>query len=89
MSADTIVTVMRDAVLTVLKCSLPMLGAALLIGILVSIFQAATQINEQTLAFVPKVIGVFLMLLVCIGFIISETVGFFERMHAFLSQLLI
>jgi flagellar biosynthetic protein FliQ len=45
-------------------CSAPMLVIAMLVGLLVSIFQAATQINEQTLTFVPKIVAVFLTLLI-------------------------
>ncbi|MDL2217231.1 flagellar biosynthetic protein FliQ [Christensenellaceae bacterium OttesenSCG-928-M15] len=81
MSASLISGVMQDAIMVILKCSLPMMLAALLIGVIISIFQAATQINEQTLSFVPKIIGVFLTLLVTIGYIIAETTGFMTRLY--------
>ncbi|MDO5111912.1 MAG: flagellar biosynthesis protein FliQ [Clostridia bacterium] len=88
MTQELIITVMRDAVMTVLKCSLPLLLAAMVIGIIVSIIQAATQVNEQTLAFVPKIIGVFLMLLFTSGYIVSELAGFFTRMYGYVTQLI-
>lgn len=71
-----ILTVIKDAVYVVLMASMPMLGAALAIGVLVSIFQATTQINEQTLAFVPKIIGILFALLIFGGWIISKVTDF-------------
>jgi type III secretory pathway component EscS len=53
----------RQAVEMTLLLAAPLLLAALLIGLIVSVFQAATQINEQTLSFIPKLVGVFLILL--------------------------
>lgn len=50
----------QDAVLTIIKLSAPLLGVALIVGLAISIFQATTQIQEQTLSFVPKIIAVFL-----------------------------
>src|SRR5262249_13971625 len=55
MTQDTVVSLVVDAMSLALKVALPMLLAALLIGLAVSIFQAATQIHEQTLSFIPKV----------------------------------
>ncbi|MBP7175808.1 MAG: flagellar biosynthesis protein FliQ [Thermoclostridium sp.] len=52
----------QDAVLTIIKLSAPLLGVALIVGLAISIFQATTQIQEQTLSFVPKIIAVFLAL---------------------------
>ncbi len=52
----------KDAVLTIIKLSAPLLGVALIVGLAISIFQATTQIQEQTLSFVPKIIAVFLAL---------------------------
>ena len=59
MSLEQISTIMQDMMLTTLIVSAPMLIAALLVGLVISVFQAATQINEQTLAFVPKIVVVF------------------------------
>ena len=52
----------REALLVVLKLGLPILGATLVVGILVSIFQAVTQVHELTLTFVPKILVVILIL---------------------------
>lgn len=59
MSLEQISTIMQDMMLTTLIVSAPMLLSALVVGLIISVFQAATQINEQTLAFVPKIVVVF------------------------------
>ncbi len=64
------------AVTLVLTASAPMLIAALVVGLIISIFQATTQIQEQTLAFVPKIIVIFLVLLVAGPWIITSLVDF-------------
>lgn len=88
MTQSMVITIFQDAVMTVLKCSMPMMAAALIIGVIVSIFQAATQISEQTLAFVPKIIGVFLALLVFMGYIMSQTSGLFIRLYDYMGQII-
>ena len=64
MSGDMAIQISRDALAMVMLISAPMLGLGLLVGILVSIFQATTQIQEQTLAFIPKIIAIFVAILV-------------------------
>lgn len=64
MSSDLAIQLGRDALYTVLLISAPMLGLGLLVGVLVSIFQAITQIQEQTLSFIPKIIAVFVAILI-------------------------
>lgn len=59
MTLELVTTLMQDMMMTTLIVSAPMLIAALVIGLLISVFQAATQINEQTLSFVPKIVVVF------------------------------
>jgi flagellar biosynthetic protein FliQ len=59
MSLEQMTTIMQDMMLTTLIVSAPMLLAALVVGLAISVFQAATQINEQTLSFVPKIVVVF------------------------------
>ncbi|GAB6068062.1 hypothetical protein JCM13664_13810 [Methylothermus subterraneus] len=64
MDADAVVTLAHDALWLALKLAAPILLAVLAIGLLVAVFQAATQINEMTLSFVPKLVGVALVLAV-------------------------
>lgn len=60
MNQDLVIDVARDSVLTVITVAGPLLLIALSVGLLVSIFQTITSIQEQTLAFVPKILAVFL-----------------------------
>ena len=57
MNQDIVVNLATNALTLAFKVALPMLGAGLCVGLLVSIFQAVTQIQEQTLAFIPKVVA--------------------------------
>jgi len=63
LTPEMAIDICRKAVTTVLSVAAPMLLAGLSVGLLVSIFQAATQINEQTLSFIPKVVAVLVTLL--------------------------
>ena len=63
MSQAEISRVVTEAVITVLMVSLPMLGIGLVVGLLISILQATTQVNEQTIVFVAKILSVFLALI--------------------------
>ena len=64
MSGDLVVQLGQQALMTVLLVSAPMLGLGLLVGLCVSVFQATTSIQEQTLAFIPKIIAVFVAILI-------------------------
>lgn len=88
MTTSMIITILQDAIMTVIKCALPMMLAAMAIGVIISIFQAATQISEQTLSFVPKIIGVFLTLLVSFGFIVSEASDLVIRIYGYMGQMI-
>ncbi|MDR1736018.1 MAG: flagellar biosynthesis protein FliQ [Oscillospiraceae bacterium] len=63
MSQEQVATLVRDAVMTILSVSLPMLGLGLAVGLILSVIQATTQINEQTIVFVAKIVCVFLALI--------------------------
>jgi len=79
-SQGDVIEVLTQAITTVVICAAPMLIVAMIVGLIVSIFQATTQINEQTLAFVPKIVAVMLALLVFGGFIFSTIGGFVTRL---------
>ena len=64
MSQDLAIQMGREALYMVMLVSAPMLGLGLIVGVVVSIFQATTQIQEQTLAFVPKILATFVAILV-------------------------
>ncbi len=76
MNTTIVIDICRRAVQTVLICAAPMLLVGMALGLLVSIFQAATQINEQTLTFVPKIVAVFVTLLIVGPWIIRVMLTF-------------
>lgn len=88
LSQTEILTVMEQAVRTTLVSSLPMLIAALAIGVLIAIIQATTQINEQTMAFVPKIIGILLAMLLFGGMILTNLTDYTTTLFESINQLL-
>lgn len=64
MSGDLVIQLAQEALMMVLLISAPMLGLGLLVGLAVSVFQATTSIQEQTLAFIPKIVAVFVAILI-------------------------
>ena len=59
-----VLDIMREALIMIIKVSLPILLSGLVVGLIVSIFQTATSIQEQTLAFIPKIIAVFVAIII-------------------------
>jgi flagellar biosynthetic protein FliQ len=76
MSPEVVVGVARQAIQVTLLVSLPILGIGLVVGVLVSLVQAATQIQEMTLTFVPKIISIFVGLLLLLPWIMSQLMSF-------------
>ncbi len=68
----------RDAVIVFLKISLPIMLAALVVGLVISLFQALTQIQEPTLSFVPKIIAIFAVLIIFLPYIGNQLSNFSE-----------
>ncbi|MBP3230670.1 flagellar biosynthesis protein FliQ [Anaerovibrio sp.] len=64
MSGDLVIQLAQEALRVVLLVSAPMLGLGLMVGLMVSVFQATTSIQEQTLAFIPKIVAVFVAILI-------------------------
>ena len=83
MSEAEIFEITRDGIFTLLKVVTPIIGIALAVGLIIGIFQALTQIQEMTLAFVPKIIGVFVTLILLFPFMFGQmknlTEGLFDR----------
>ena len=89
MNSGVILDIARDALMTVMKVAAPPLIIGLAVGIIVSIFQTVTSIQEPTLAFVPKIIGVFVALLIFGSFMGSELVGFVQHLMQDLPNLIV
>lgn len=87
MTPDLAVNIAKKAIQTIFMCAAPMLLAGMITGLLISILQAATQVNEQTLTFIPKIVAVFLTMLLfgpwVIKVLTSFTFGVFETMSTF------
>jgi flagellar biosynthesis protein FliQ len=69
----------REAIFTVLKIATPIMVVALVVGLTIALFQALTQIQEMTLTFVPKILVIFLMLILYLPFILNTMQGFMLR----------
>ena len=82
MTIDFAVQVIYTGVLTILMVSLPVVGVGLLVGFAISLFQAVTQIQEQTLTFVPKVIAVLGMVAITAPWMISMVLDFTTTLWA-------
>ncbi|MFZ6772233.1 flagellar biosynthesis protein FliQ [Undibacterium sp. SXout7W] len=80
MSPDSVMTLGRQAMEVTLLVSAPLLLVALVIGLVVSIFQAATQINETTLSFIPKLVGIFVTLIVAGPWMLSILLDYMRQM---------
>ncbi|WP_246939899.1 flagellar biosynthesis protein FliQ [Bacillus pinisoli] len=76
MSSEFVISLAEQAIYTVLMISGPLLLLALGIGLLVSIFQATTQIQEQTLAFIPKIVAVFIGIIFFGPWMLSRMISF-------------
>ena len=76
MSGDLVIQLAQQALMTVMLVAAPMLGLGLIVGLMVSVFQATTSINEQTLAFIPKIIAVFVAILIFGPWMLKLMVGF-------------
>ncbi len=87
MTPDLVVSIARDAIYTTLLISAPMLISGLLIGLIISILQAITQVHEMTLTFIPKIIVVAVSLLLFLPWIISTMIDFTHRMFGMISTL--
>jgi len=76
MTADEAIEISREAIVVLLKMGVPVMLIALIVGLSVSLLQALTQIQEMTLAFVPKIIVIFASLLMFLPFMMSTLTGF-------------
>lgn len=88
MFENTVLSIARDAVWVVLLVSAPILGSSLLIGLIVSLLQATTQIQEQTLTFIPKIIVVLVMIVVFGPWMLGILTGFTHNLFASIPRMI-
>ena len=79
MSPESVMTLSRHAMEITVIVAAPMLLVALVIGLVVSIFQAATQINETTLSFIPKLVGIFVALVIAGPWMLSVMLDYMRE----------
>lgn len=82
MTTESVLSIGQEAIQTILLVAGPMLGLSLVVGLCVSAFQAMTQINEMTLTFLPKVVTMFVVLLVTFPWMVEILVGFMTGVWA-------
>ena len=88
MNSQSVLTIAQQALFVTVLVSAPMLLTALVVGLIVSIFQAATQINEMTLSFIPKLLAVFAVLLIAGPWIIAQLVDYVQRLFTSIPQII-
>jgi flagellar biosynthetic protein FliQ len=80
MDSAEVVQIGKDSIFLLLKISVPIMLVALVVGLIISLFQALTQIQESTISFVPKIIAVFLVLIMMLPYMI-------ESMQTFMTEI--
>lgn len=86
MTNQTVLTIAQEALTITVIVSAPMLLTALLVGLVVSVFQAATQINEMTLSFIPKLLAMFAVLVVAGPWMLTMLIDYIQRLYSSIPQ---
>lgn len=87
MDKGMVIDVFVDAIKTIIMLASPMLLIALLVGLIVAVFQATTQIQEQTLAFVPKIMAILLVVMFSASWIINSLIEFTNRIFDMITRI--
>ncbi len=82
MSGAEVLDVARDAILTLVFVASPLMLIGLVVGVIISLFQALTQIQEMTLVFVPKILAIFVAMLIALPFMADQLQGHVARIAA-------
>lgn len=77
---DAVLDIAKEAIYTIIITAAPLLIVSLVVGLIISIFQTVTSIQEQTLTFVPKILAVFVTLMICGSWILTNITEFMERL---------
>ena len=80
MTEGQVLDVMRDSFSVIIVCSMPMLLTSMVVGLIISVFQTVTSIQEQTLTFVPKILSIFLALIIFGPFILNTLMEYIDRL---------
>lgn len=80
MSVDVVVQIISDALFTIIKTAAPVLLVSLVVGLIISIFQTVTSIQEQTLTFVPKLLSIFVTLAILGHWMLNNMISYMENL---------
>ncbi|KPG68841.1 MULTISPECIES: flagellar biosynthesis protein FliQ [unclassified Enterococcus] len=87
MTVEMVLDVLREAFIRILAISGPALLVGMIVGLVISIFQATTQIQEQTLSFVPKLVAIFITLILAGSFMLNGLLNFTEMIFKMIAAL--
>ncbi len=88
MNTDVVISLATQAMDLALKVALPILLAGLVVGLLVSIFQTVTQIQEQTLAFIPKILAIAAVLVIAGPWMLNQVISYTNDLYGGIPQLI-
>lgn len=86
MSSGDVISVARDTIWVIVKTAVPILLVSMIVGLIISLFQTLTSIQEQTLTFVPKLLAILITLMVMGTWILNEIVSFMDRLWGNFNQ---
>ena len=86
MDAGQVVTVARQTIWVIVKTSVPLLLVSMIVGLIISLFQTLTSIQEQTLTFVPKLLAIMIALMIMGNWLLNEIVSFMQMLWSSFSQ---
>ena len=87
MEVAQVVDIGREALWVLVKVSAPLMLTALIVGLIVSLFQALTQIQEMTLTFVPKILAMFMMLILVMPFMLQSLIDYNNELYTLISNI--
>ena len=86
MDAGQVVTIARQTIWVIVKTSVPLLLVSMIVGLIISLFQTLTSIQEQTLTFVPKLIAIMIALMIMGNWLLNEIVSFMQMLWSSFTQ---
>ena len=87
MNQAEVIEIIREGLLVMVTVSAPCLIVALVVGVLISLLQAVTQLQEATLTFVPKMLAVFLTLVIVMPFMMSKLINYTQQLYSRFGQM--
>jgi flagellar biosynthesis protein FliQ len=87
MTPEQVLDIAREAIFVLIKIGAPVMLVALVVGVVIALLQALTQMQEMTLSFVPKILAIFLTVVLALPFMIATLVGFGEELFQRIASL--